>query len=254
MYLLIDIGNSTIVVATADEAGNITHDWRFKTDKSAEAEHFTSNISGGAEECGVVLADVSHVVISSVVPEVNEPVSQAVMALTGVTPHFFSVDDAYELMPIDVECPERTGKDRIADALGALRTYGAPLLVFDMGTATTVGVVGKDGHFAGGMIIPGVKTSLRALIGNTSLLPVVDVVSTDVVVGKNTVDCMQSGILYGSAAMIDGLIDRMSDECGYDMKVVATGGMSRMIAPYCKHEIIIDPFLQLKGLLSILKK
>ena len=146
------------------------------------------------------------------------------------------------------------GKDRLADAIDAAAGYGVPVIVFDMGTATTVGIVDENHTFLGGMIIPGVKTSLSALSSRASQLPVINIEKPKNMIGRNTLECMQSGILYGTAAMIDGIIDRISAYLGKEFTIVATGGMAKNIAPHCRHNILLDNFLQFKGLFQAVSK
>ena len=134
------------------------------------------------------------------------------------------------------------------DSVAALDEYGAPAIVVDMGTATTITVIDKDRNYVGGVIIPGVRSSLEALVSNTSQLPRVSLSSPDKYICTNTVDCMKSGIINGQAAMVDGMIERFEDELGYKTTVVATGGLSKVIIPKCRHDIILDNALMMKGL------
>ena len=219
MNILIDIGNSTIVVALASNDGTITHTWRFKTRKEETVTFFRYELKQGLRKYNVEAADISRVVISSVVPEVNDDVAQAINDLTGLTPHFFSIADAEGHLTISIESPTQLGKDRLADALGAVTCYGAPAIVIDFGTATTFGVIDSERRFLGGLIIPGVK-----------------------------LECMQSGILNGTAAMIDGLLDRLLPTLTSPVHIIATGGMAKDIVPQCHHQIIHDKYLLLKGL------
>ena len=266
MKLLIDIGNSTIVIALADAEGNISKTWRIKTMKNETLSFFRHELRVGLQSFGFLrngsepLA-FDSVVISSVVPEINDKLSQAIYDTTGLTPHFFSVDDARKVIGINIESPSQLGKDRLADAIGARCYYGAPAIVIDMGTATTIGVINPDGNFVGGMIAPGVKTSLKALTEKASQLPAITIEKPRSIIGGNTVECMQSGIVYGTAAMIDGIIDRLLPDLyktdtqtaatggtASDTKIIATGGMAKQIVPFCHHNIIIDEYLQFKGL------
>ena len=173
MHVLIDIGNSTIVVAIADQQGDITSTWRFKTRKEETVTFFRYELKQGLRKYNLEPADIESVVISSVVPEVNDDVAQAINDLTGLTPHFFCIDDAQGLITIDIESPTQLGKDRLADALGAVACYGAPAIVIDFGTATTFGIIDAQRRFLGGLIIPGVKTSLSALSQRASQLPAI---------------------------------------------------------------------------------
>lgn len=250
MHILIDIGNSTIVIAMANNSGHITDTWRFKTLKDETVSFFRYELKSGIKKYGVEISDIESITISSVVPEVNDYIAQAIINITGITPHFFNLDDALRIIDIDIESPASLGKDRLADAVGAVACHGAPAIVIDMGTATTVGVINKDKCFMGGMIIPGVKTSLKALSKKASQLPMVSIEKPDHIIGRNTLECMQSGILYGNAAMIDGIIDRIRPVLGDNAKVIATGGMARKIIPFCKNEIVCDDALQLKGLFT----
>ena len=152
MHILIDIGNSTIVVAIANHEGNITNHWRFKTRKEETVSFFRYELKQGLRKYGVELTDVESVTISSVVPEVDDDVAQAINDLTGIDPHFFCIDDAKGLITIDIESPSQLGKDRLADALGAVACHGAPAIVIDFGTATTFGVIDENNTFKGGLI------------------------------------------------------------------------------------------------------
>ena len=248
MHLLIDIGNSTIVVAIADQQGDITYTWRFKTRKEETATFFRYELKQGLRKYNFEPADIESVSISSVVPEVNDDVAQAINDLTGLTPHFFSIDDAQGLISIDIESPTQLGKDRLADALGAVSCYGVPAIVIDFGTATTFGVIDSERRFVGGLIIPGVKTSLNALSQRASQLPSINIEKPQHLVGRNTLECMQSGILYGTASMIDGLIDRLLPSLSEPVHIIATGGMAKDIVPHCNHQIELDKYLLLKGL------
>ena len=248
MHILIDIGNSTVVVAIADNDGTMKHTWRFKTRKEETASYFRYELKQGLFKYGVQLSEIKSVTISSVVPEVDDDISQAVTDLTGVTPHFFSVDDVLKQMHIDVESPSQLGKDRLADALGAVSCYGAPAIIIDFGTATTIGVVDESKTFQGGLIIPGVKTSLTALSQRASQLPSIHIEKPKHLVGRNTLECMQSGILYGTSAMIDGLIEKLLPQFSVEPYLIATGGMAKDIVPLCSHHLVYDKYLLLKGL------
>ena len=249
MHILIDIGNSTIVIAMADSGCEINSAWRFKTLKDETVSFFRYELKAGIKKYGIQISDIETITISSVVPEVNDYIAQAIIDITGITPHFFNLNDALRTIDIDIESPSQLGKDRLADAVGAVLCHGVPAIVIDMGTATTVGVIDENKCVRGGMIIPGVKTSLKALSTKASQLPMVSIEKPGHIIGRNTLECMQSGILYGNAAMVDGIIDRIRPTLHGDVKVIATGGMARQIIPFCRNEIVIDNTLQLKGVL-----
>lgn len=254
MTILIDIGNSTVVVALAENEKNILHTWRFKTMKDETSTYFRGEILAGINKFHITISDIKNAVISSVVPEVNDDVAQALLDITSIHPHFFSIEDAQRIINIDIESPSQLGNDRLADAIGAAKVYGTPAIIFDMGTATTVGIVDDKCRFVGGMIIPGVKTSLRALSVKASQLPCITIEKPLHFIGRNTLECMQSGIVYGTASMIDGIIDRIASQYGSNMQLVATGGMAKKIIPACNHKIIVDDFLQFKGLLHCFRR
>ena len=155
---------------------------------------------------------------------------------------------------IIMDNPKTTGSDMIVDAVAALREYPAPLIVIDMGTATTMSVIDPAGNYIGGVILPGLRISLDTLSSRTAQLPQISLETPGKVIGKNTIDCMRSGIMYGTASMIDGIIDRMEAELGEKTTVIATGGLSRFVMPLCRHDIIIDNALLLKGLFILYQK
>ena len=150
--------------------------------------------------------------------------------------------------------PASVGSDLIVAAVAALQEYQAPLMLIDMGTATTITVVDKDNTYIGGAIIPGVRVSAEALSSRAAQLPGIQLDRPKRAIGKNTVECMRSGIMFGAAAMLDGMIERMEAELGKQTTVVATGGIAQFVAPLCKREIRLEKDLLLKGLNIIYKK
>lgn len=248
MHLLIDIGNSTVVLAIANNKGEIFNSWHFKTRKEETPEYYKREILVGMNVHGVNEEDITTSAITSVVPEINDAIATAVKEAIGIEPSFLSLYDAARFLTIAVEEPLQLGNDRIADAVGAAKCYGVPVVVFDFGTATTVGVIDEHKVFLGGMIIPGVKTSLTALSSRASQLTDIELYPPTSIIGRNTTESMQSGILYGTAAMVDGIISRIEKEQVKKFKVVATGGMAKEILPHCQHDIICDDMLQFKGL------
>ena len=155
---------------------------------------------------------------------------------------------------IRVDVPGQVGSDRIVAAVAALAEYKPPLILMDLGTATTIEVVDADSSYVGGVIFPGVKLSLDALTSRAAQLPGISLDQPKKVIGKNTVDCMRSGMMYGTAAMIDGVVERMEEELGFHATLIATGGMAQFITPLCKREIVLEKDLLLKGLNIIYKK
>ena len=150
--------------------------------------------------------------------------------------------------------PGQLGADLVADAVAGITHYPVPLLIIDMGTATTISVIDEKKNYIGGMIMPGVGVSLDALTARASQLSGIGIEAPKRIIGKNTIECMKSGVLYSSAAAMDGCIERMEEEIGKKATVVATGGLAKKIIPFCKKEIILDEDLLLKGLLVIYEK
>ena len=157
-------------------------------------------------------------------------------------------------LKINIDNPAQLGADRVADAVAAVNEYPVPLITIDMGTATTIGVVDENRTFIGGMIVPGVMVSLNALSGGTSQLPQISLEPPKKPIGRNTVDCMRSGIIYHNAAGVDGMVGRIEEQLGRKCTVVVTGGLAPAIIPYCKHDLIYDGDLLLKGLMVIYNK
>ena len=156
---------------------------------------------------------------------------------------------------VRIDDPSSVAADLIVGSVASIAHYGAPVITVDMGTATTLTVADKSGAFRGGAIIPGVKLSYGALSAGTSLLPDISILKPKKVVGSNTVDAMRSGAVYGAAAMLDGMLERMEEELGYPCHVVATGGLAAEIVPCCKRkDITVDPDLILKGLWVLYEK
>ena len=155
---------------------------------------------------------------------------------------------------IQVENPAQTGADLVVGCAAALREHKAPMIIVDMGTATTMTVVDRSGAMIGGCIMPGVKISMDALTERTALLPGLQLDQPKKAIGRNTIDCMRSGIMMGAACMIDGMIDRMEAELGYETTVIATGGIAKFVLPMCRKEIIYDKDLLIKGLAALYRE
>ncbi len=157
-------------------------------------------------------------------------------------------------MNVRIDDPGTLGPDLVVGGVAAMHYYGKPVIVADLGTATTITLIDADGSFRGGAILPGVKLSYRALASGTSLLPDISITPPKKVIATNTVDCMRSGAVFGSAAILDGMIDRMEAELGEACRLVATGGLAKHIVPFCRREIIVDDDLLLKGLWVLWEK
>lgn len=252
MLLAIDIGNTNLVIGCI-ENDQILFKARIATDRLRTSDQYGVEIKNMLEAYGVQIKDIDDCIISSVVPPVFNSVKTGVIKIIGKQPMVVGPGLKTGLN-IHMDVPSQVGSDRIVIAVAALAEYKAPLILMDLGTATTIEVVEPENSYLGGVIIPGVKISLDALTSRAAQLPGISLDKPKTVIGKNTIDCMRSGMIYGTAAMIDGLIDRMEEELGHPSTLVATGGMAQFITPLCKHDIILEKDLLLKGLNIIYQK
>lgn len=252
MILAIDIGNSNVVIG-GFENDKIEFTARIATDVTRTEEQYAVEVFQILNLYGYSAANMEGSIISSVVPPLTTVMKTALRKIIGKKP--LVVGPGLKTgLNIKLDNPASLGADRVADTVAAINEYPLPLLVVDMGTATTMSVINEDEEFIGGAIMPGLRLSLEALSSKASLLPHIDLTEPKSIIGKNTTDAMNSGMIYGTAAMIDGMIERMEQERGKSLTVVATGGLSKNIIPYCKHQIISDPNLLLKGLRTLYYK
>ena len=252
MLLAIDIGNTNLVIGCLHD-DKILFKARIATDRTRTSDQYGVEIKNMLEAYGVKRSDIDDCIISSVVPPVFNSVRTGVIKIIGKHPMVVGPGLKTGLN-IHVDVPSQVGSDRIVIAVAALAEYKAPLLLLDLGTATTIEAVEPDNIYMGGVIIPGVRVSLDALTSRAAQLPGISLDKPKQVIGKNTVDCMRSGMMYGTAAMIDGLIERMEEELGHRCTLIATGGLAQFITPLCKRKIILEKDLLLKGLNIIYKK
>lgn len=252
MLLAIDIGNTNIVIGCIKD-DEIQFKARIATDRIRTSDQYGVEIKNMLEAFGIQKTDISDCIISSVVPPVFNSVRTGVIKVIGKQPMVVGPGLKTGL-DIHVDVPSQVGSDRIVVAVAALAEYPAPLILMDMGTATTIEVVEPENVYMGGVIFPGVRLSLDALTSRAAQLPGISLDQPKQVIGKNTVDCMRSGMMYGTAAMIDGIVDRIEEELGHSSTLIATGGLAQFITPLCKHEIILEKDLLLKGLNIIYKK
>ena len=246
MILAIDIGNTNIVLGGLEEE-KILFEARMATDLIKTSDQYCAELKNMLALFEVTPEMIDGSIVSSVVPPVLNSVKTAIRKLTGKT--CLVVGPGIRTgLNIRVENPAEVGSDLIVSAVAAIQEYGAPLLLVDMGTATTITAVDASGTFLGGCICPGVKISMEALTGRTAQLPGISLEEPQRAIGRNTRDCMRSGIMFGAAAMLDGLLDRMEAELGVPVKVIATGGIARFVIPLCRRKMIYDRSLMLKGL------
>jgi len=252
MILAIDIGNTNIVIGCIDENKTYFVE-RLRTDASKTALEYALDLKNVLELYGITLKDLHGSIVASVVPPVSTTIRQAIEKVTGQQPLMVGPGVRTGLN-IKVDNPASVGADLIVAAVAAVRDYPAPLIIIDMGTATTMTVVDRNGNYIGGVIIPGLQVALDSLVNRAAQLTKISLDVPARVIGKNTLNCMQSGSLYGTAAMIDGMIDRMEDELGEPATVIATGGLAKFVMPLCKRQIQMDDGLLLKGLWIIYQK
>lgn len=252
MLLAIDIGNTNIVIGCIQN-DEILFKARIATDRTRTSDQYGVEIKNMLEAYGVCISDIDDCIIASVVPPVFNSVKTGVIKVIGKQPMVVGPGLKTGLN-IHVDVPSQVGSDRIVVAVAALAEYSAPLILMDLGTATTIDVVEPDNIYMGGVILPGVKVALDALTSRAAQLPAISLDKPKNVIGKNTIDCMRSGMMYGTAASIDGLVDRIEEELGHKSTLIATGGMAQFVTPLCRHNIILEKELLLKGLNIIYKK
>lgn len=252
MLLAIDIGNTNITLGAYDN-DILCFTARLATVHGTTADQYAVEIKNILELHGLYASRIEDCIVSSVVPSVGGAICNAVSLLCDIVP--------LELGPgvktglnIKIDNPAQLGADLVAGAVGAISEYTLPCVVIDMGTASTISVIDRNGAYLGGVISAGVRLTLKALTENTAQLPAIDIAAPKSVIGSNTVDCMKSGLIYGTAAMLDGILDRIQDELGEIPTVVATGGLSKDIIVHCKNEIIYNANLLLDGLREIYEK
>ncbi len=252
MILALDVGNTNIVVGCVDEE-NIFFECRLSTDRNKTEAEYAVIFKNLIDIYDVDMNKISGAIISSVVPPITNVLKNAVFTVTGYEPIEVDVHMNHGLK-INTKNPDELGNDLIVAAVAALDKYKPPLIIFDMGTATTISIIDKECEFLGVSILPGVKTAMNALFDNASQLPAIKIEAPKSVIGTNTIECMQSGAVYGNASMMDGMIDRIEKELGQKATVLATGGLAKFLIPHCNHEILCDENMMLKGLKILYEK
>ena len=258
MILAIDMGNTNIVIGCIDD-DRIYFEERMSTDLSKTELEYAVGFKTVLELHNIESLDIKGAIISSVVPQLVNVIKTAVEKIIGITPLVVGpgVKTGLNLL---MDQPRQVGSDLVVDAVAAINEYGAPAVVIDIGTATTISVIDEKKNYIGGVIMPGVRVALDSLVFRTAQLPRISMEAPKHVVGKNTIDCMQSGIIYGNACCVDGMIDRIIEEAGFGKagkpkaNVIATGGLAKAVVDNCKNNIILDNALLLKGLKIIYDK
>ncbi|MDE6729957.1 MAG: type III pantothenate kinase [Oscillospiraceae bacterium] len=252
MLLAIDVGNTNIVLGCFD-GDCILFRERLSTNQQATDLEYISGIKMALDMHGIEKDLIQDAIISSVVPSVTATLREAVSKY--IHKRVMVVNPGIRTgLSILIDNPAQLGSDLVVDAVAGLQEYPAPMIIIDMGTATTLSVINEKKQYIGGVITTGMAVSVDALVSRTSQLPKISFEPPKKVIGTNTIDCMKSGILYGTASMLDGMITRIEQELGQSCTVIATGGLSRTIIPLCTHEMILDDDLLLKGLNAIYQK
>ncbi|MDD6320658.1 MAG: type III pantothenate kinase [Oscillospiraceae bacterium] len=249
MVLAVDIGNSNICIGGL-EGENVLFTTRLVTRPRCTGDEYTAELKFLLEQHSVTPQNCEGVIVCSVVPSLTKVLASACKRLTGRDAVLVSTELEAGLTYASVGM----GQDRIADAVGAAVHYPLPCMTVDLGTATTYNVISADRVFLGGFIVPGVQTSLRAISKGTAQLPPIAPESPEHLIGRNTVECLNNGAMFGTAAMLDGLAARVEEELGQPLTVVATGGLAPYIMPCCKRAIIYDGDLLFKGLAFLFDK
>ncbi len=249
MILAVDVGNTQTVLGLFG-AEDLVGRWRISTEDAATADEVRVKLAGLLAAEGLSWDDVDGAVVASVVPALTVAYERAVQDATGVSPMVVGPGLKTGL-PIRYDDPREVGADRIVNALAGMDLCGAPVIVVDFGTATTIDVVDADGAYVGGVIAPGVETSAEALFQAAARLSKVDLEPPAKVIGTNTRHSVQSGLMLGEAAMVDGLVRRCQEELGADCEVVATGGLAQTMSPLCETIGRVEPDLTLHGLMLV---
>ena len=252
MILTIDVGNANIVIGLVKNE-KILFDAKLRTDITKTSDEYCIDLKMLMDVYKIQPEQIQGSIIASVVPQVLNSMQSAVRKLTGKSA--LVVGPGLKTgLNIQIENPSQTGADLVASAVAALQEHSAPLIIVDMSSTTTMTVLDKNGTLIGGSIGPGVKMSLDALTDRTALLPGLQLDQPKKAIGRNTIDCMRSGVMLGAACMVDGMVERMEQELGYRATVIATGSIARFIVPMCRREIIYDKDLLVKGLAALYRE
>jgi type III pantothenate kinase len=254
MLLAIDVGNSTTSVGLFDKNKKLKFLAALDTDGRKTADQISIDLMNVFALYHYRFTDVTGAIFCSVVPPLNFMMEKALTRLLGKPPMIVGPGVKTGLnLRMTVQC--QVGADIVADAVAALEKFQPPIITVDMGTAITIGVISKGRTYEGGMLLPGVNVSLEALSHRAAQLPAISLQHPKALIGKTTEDCMCSGIVYGTAGMIDGIIDRIRSVFpGQEVSVVATGGNAPMIVNYCRNPIVYDEYLLMDGLWTIYQK
>ena len=245
MLLALDIGNTNIVIGVF-EGESLKGHWRINTDAGRTTDEYGLTLLGLLNAAGIDKGAVKGAIIASVVPRLTGALAGAVSEYLGLMARVVTHQNC--LIPVLTDDPAEVGADRLVNAVAAFSAHRRSLIVVDFGTAVTFDLVTEKGEYAGGIIAPGIGISSEALFSRTAKLPMVEAVRPSVLIGKNTVDSMRSGLFYGFLGLVDGIIERMIKDAGGSPKIVATGGLAPLVIGESRYITESDEFLTLKGL------
>lgn len=250
MLLAIDIGNTNIVFGVNDN-GEWLNYWRIQTDPLKMADEYRVIFSSLLSDGEICIAEIKEIIISSVVPSLVYPFTEMLTKLLPGSSIVSVGPDIYHKLPIKVLNPYQIGSDLVSNAVAAYKKFGKLTTIIDFGTALTFTTIGKDAEIRGVAIAPGLLTAVSSLAGKTAQLPQIHLTPPPSVLGENTVHAIQSGVIFGFSRLVDSIIERTQNELDEKLTVVATGGLSSIIAPLTKSVKIIEPMLTLDGLYLI---
>jgi type III pantothenate kinase len=252
MLLAVDIGNTQTHLG-AFQNGNLLEHWRLTTERDATADELASIYTNLLALRNLSFTDIDDVIISSTVPKIVPEYVEMTERYLGE--QCVVVGPGLKTgMPIRVENPRELGADRLVNAVAAYDRLGGPCVVVDFGTAITFDAISGQGEYLGGIIAPGVEISLNALTERAAKLPQVELTEPERLIGRTTLEAIQAGVIYGFAAQIDGICERLRDELGDELQVIATGGLSSHIVPFCDSVELTDDMLTLTGLRLIYER
>ena len=253
MLLVIDVGNTNITLGVF-KGDELLGTFRMTTKLPRTSDEYGITLKELVERQGILSADISAVIIASVVPDIMHSLGSSIIKYFGIKPVVVSAGIKTGIR-IVTENPRQVGPDRIVDAVAAYTLHGGPVIVLDFGTATTYDVVGVDGTFEAGITAPGIRTSAQALWGEAAMLPAIEIKKPDSIMAKETISSMQAGLVFGQIGQTEYIVNKIKEESGYaDAKVVATGGLGKLIATETDVIDIYDSQLTLKGLRIIYEK
>jgi len=252
MILVVDVGNTNIVLGLY-ERETLRHHWRLATNRSSTADEYGIMIMTLFQHASVRVDEVEGAIVSSVVPPINATLDQACRKYVRRAPLFVGPGVKTGLN-IRYENPRDVGADRIVNAVAGIQLYGPPLIIVDFGTATTFCYIDEKGDYVGGAIAPGIGISTEALYQRAAKLPRIELVRPKSTIGRTTVSSMQSGIIFGFAGQVDGIVERIREEFATSPRVVATGGLAELIAGESKTIDTVNPLLTLQGLQIIYER